>query len=68
MTKVGQIIQEEIDAAVAAATAEAAEAVATAKAEKNSMAKIMLRDGMEPSAVVRYTGLTNDDIERLLLS
>jgi hypothetical protein len=32
------------------------------------MAKIMLRDGMEPSAVVRYTGLTNDDIERLLLS
>jgi hypothetical protein len=84
MTKVGQIIQEEIEAAAAAAAAAAtaaaaetaaaaaaeaaAEAAAKAAAEKNRMAKILLRDGVEPSAVVRYTGLTKGEIERLLLS
>jgi hypothetical protein len=59
MTKFGQIIQEEIEAAVTAAEAKAAE-------EKNGIARNMLRDGMAPEAVIKYTGLSNADIEAIM--
>jgi hypothetical protein len=75
MTKVGQIIQEEIEAAATAAAAKAAaqaearaEARAAAKAaeEKNGIARNMLCVGMTPEAVIQYTGLSSVDIEAIM--
>jgi predicted transposase/invertase (TIGR01784 family) len=61
MTKIGQIIQEEIEAA-------RAEAAMTARAEKNNIAKNMLRKGMNISDVTECTGLARADVEKLLLN
>ncbi|MDR1574275.1 MAG: hypothetical protein LBS24_08190, partial [Clostridiales Family XIII bacterium] len=61
MTKMGQIIQEEIEAACAAVRAEAA-------ARDKEIAKNMLRKGMDISDVTECTGLARADVEGLLLN
>ncbi|MDR1573474.1 MAG: hypothetical protein LBS24_04140, partial [Clostridiales Family XIII bacterium] len=66
MTKIGQIIQEEIEAACAEAAMTAA--ATTARAEKNDIAKNMLRKGMDISDISECTGLARADVERLLLN
>ncbi|MDR1574297.1 MAG: hypothetical protein LBS24_08300, partial [Clostridiales Family XIII bacterium] len=75
MTKMGQIIQEEIEAACAAARAETAtvraEAAATAAraaARDKEIAKNLLRKGMDISDIVECTGLARADVEMLLLN
>jgi predicted transposase/invertase (TIGR01784 family) len=55
MTKVGQLIQEEIEAAAAKAAKEAT--AKTAAAEKREIAKNLLRKGMALSDVAECTGL-----------
>jgi predicted transposase/invertase (TIGR01784 family) len=68
MTKVGQLIQEEIEAAAAKAAKEAAaEATAkTAATEKREIAKNLLRKGMALSDVAECTGLPMSEAEMLV--
>jgi hypothetical protein len=71
MTKIGQIIQEEIEAARAEAAmtaAAVAEARAEAAARDKEIAKNMLRKGMDISDVTECTGLARADVEKLLLN
>jgi hypothetical protein len=63
MTKVVQIIQEEIEAAAAAAMAEAK---AEAAEEKNGIARNLLRKGMDPEDIAECTGLSNTDVEAIM--
>jgi hypothetical protein len=60
MTKVGQLIQEEIEAAAAKAAAEAA------AENSKQIAKNMLDGGMTLSDVVKYTGLPMSEAEMLV--
>jgi hypothetical protein len=67
LTKVGQIIFEEIEAAAAAAAATAAAAASVKAAkEKENIAENMLRDGMEPAMVIKYTGLSGENVEAIM--
>jgi hypothetical protein len=67
MTKVGRIIQEEIEAAAAKAEAKAvAKAEAKAAEEKNGIARNMLRKGMTPADIAECTGLSSTDIEAIM--
>jgi hypothetical protein len=62
MTKVGQIIQEEIDVAVSAA------ASAAVNRRDREIAQDMLRDGKDPAEILRYTKLSREDLDALLLA
>jgi hypothetical protein len=58
MTKVGQIIQEEINAAASAAT----------KNVKAEIALKMLEKGKDAAEVSEFTGLTKADLDALTVS
>ncbi|MDR3294497.1 MAG: hypothetical protein LBT26_01530 [Clostridiales Family XIII bacterium] len=62
MTKVGQIIQEEI---VAAASAAASTAVSETKQD---VAREMLKNGEDIVKILKYTGLTKSDVDAISFS
>ncbi|MDR1604190.1 MAG: hypothetical protein LBS10_05295 [Gracilibacteraceae bacterium] len=64
MTKIGQLIQEEINEAAAKAATEAA--AAAEAAGKKTIAGNLLRSGVAPSLVRDCTGLSLAEMEILL--
>jgi predicted transposase/invertase (TIGR01784 family) len=65
MTKVGQLIQEEI---IEAFNNGVNQEAIKAAAEKESIAKSLLRNGVDPSVITESTGLTEADVRSISLS